>query len=711
MPESNQSPKEILDGVLTRILFRSDDGRFGAGILKDSSSSATTRVAGEIGMLQEGDTVRLVGLMKDDERFGRQFKVAASYPILPHTEAGLVGYLSSGRIQSVGPKLAERLVAYFGTETLQIISEAPERLTEVEGIGPKRSEEISSQVREHVLQRDALVFLQGLNLSASAANKVWQHYGENAITVVRDNPYRLAAEIAGIGFQTSDQLAQQLGFEADSEVRVAAAIIHILTKGFDDGHVYLPEDLLIERTMALIGADTPVGQQLSHLKSAGHLLDDGGIYLPFVHLVETELARRFTACARQIPETSANMLAAIESRLGFQLADKQRDAVELATSTNLMILTGGPGTGKTTTVQAIKRALDAMGEEVVMAAPTGRAARRLADATQASASTIHRLLGYHPVDGFRYGEDEPLPADAIIIDEASMLDQQLALALLRALQPGARLILVGDAHQLPSVGPGNVLADLLSSRTLPTVQLTEVFRQAEASDIVSNAYRILSGVLPESAQMANGGDFFVVTAETPTIAADLIEQMVHVRMPRRFGLDPVEDIQVLAPMHRGVCGAHQLNTRLQDRLNPDGATIKRGGRKFRVGDKVMQVKNDYQKEVFNGDLGRIMAQTESGITIRFDNRVLEYEGDALDNLTLAYACSVHKSQGSEYPAVIIPMLTEHWLMLQRNLLYTAVTRGKSLVVVVGQRRAIERAVRNVEGVQRYTQLAHRLNVQ
>jgi len=518
----------------------------------------------------------------------------------------------------------------------------------------------------------------------------------------------LASEVDGIGFKTADRIAQGLGFDPKSPIRAAAAIIHMLGRAHDDGHVYLPRVELVKRLVKLIGEDAPIESEIDLLIADGVLVDDTGLYLQASFEYEVELCERLQGRVQQGVDPLSVDLDNLERRSALHLAEEQRKAVEMAMTAGLMVLTGGPGTGKTTTIRTIQKVFSAAGLDILLAAPTGRASRRLAEATESSASTVHRLLGFHPVEGFRHTEDDPLEADAIIIDEVSMLDQALALALFRAIPDHTRVVLVGDADQLPSVGAGNVLADILSSQEVPTVRLTEVFRQAGGSKIVESAYRILKGQSPTSGIETEGSDFFIVPADTPDRAASLIETIVSERIPRRFGLDPVTDVQVLTPMHRGVCGAHQLNERLQALLNPHGSPLKRGHRTFRVGDKVMQLKNDYQKEVFNGDVGRIMAQTAEGVALRFDQRILNYDRESLDKISLAYACSVHKSQGSEYPAVVVPILTEHWLMLQRNLLYTAITRGKQLVVLVGQSKAIDRATRNTDGLERFTQLAQRL---
>ncbi|MEE2757750.1 MAG: ATP-dependent RecD-like DNA helicase [Myxococcota bacterium] len=703
-----ETSSETIEGTVKRILFRGDDDRFAVGLLALDDQTELLRIAGELGGISDGDRVRLIGRFRQDARFGHQFKVSACQPILPHTESGLIAYLSSGRIPSIGPKLAQRLVDYFSTETLDIIIHAPNRLCEVDGIGPKRSKEICEQVTDQVFQRDALIFLQGLDLGPALANRIWHRYHEQTINLVRENPYRLAEEVGGIGFKTADQIAQSLGFSPDSPIRAAAALIHMLGRALDDGHVFLPKSELTARVESLIGAEAPIDIELERLVTEGRLIDDDGLYLKNVLATEIELAEQIEG--RLLAEIDPLQLDDdfIDKRLGVSLAEEQRQAVKYACNHALLILTGGPGTGKTTTVRAIQKMFAMAGLRVTLAAPTGRASRRLAEATGVSASTIHRLLGYHPVEGFRHDENEPLEGDAFIIDEVSMLDQNLAIALMRAIPSGARIVFVGDSDQLPSVGAGNVLADLMASGRVQTMTLTTVHRQANDSQIVTSAYQILNGHQPDSGQSRDDSDFFIIPAETPERAAALIETMIKNRIPNRFALDPIEDIQVLTPMHRGVCGANRLNERLQALLNPDGRPVRKGPVSYRVGDKVMQQKNDYQKDVFNGDVGRIIAQSASGAVIRFDQRVIEYDRDGLERIGLAYACSVHKSQGSEYPAVIIPVLTEHWLMLQRNLLYTAVTRGKQLVIVVGQEKALMRAIRNTDGLARYTQLNKRL---
>ena len=712
---------QTLEGKLERVVYRSEDDRFIVALITLDDHPLPLRAVGELAGLNEGERVRLIGEHRVDPRHGPQFKVVAGYPVLPKTGPAVEAWLAAGHIKSIGKTLAARLVAWFGDKTLTVILDAPERLEEVEGIGPKRRREIAAQVHERAHQRDALIFLQSLGVAAGIGRRIFRRYDANTIPLVRQNPYRLAEEVSGIGFATADQIARALGFGPDHPARAAAALVHLLARATEEGHVYLPRETLLDRATALLGDPTVATTVLDETIAEGRLIDeDGAIYLLAQHRTEVEITDRLAHLLAAPVETLRLDIDHFQTTTGLHLAPAQQQALDLAATAPVMILTGGPGTGKTTIVRALLHQLRARAAlttgraahnaplAVALAAPTGRAARRMAEATGAEAHTLHRLLGYHPGEGFRRDEDDPLEATAIIVDEASMVDQTLMAALLRAIRPGTRLILVGDADQLPSVGAGNVLADLLAAAVVPHVRLTEIFRQAEQSRIVVEAHRVLRGLPPQAAPDADHSDFFLVPAPDPTRAAELIRTLVTDRIPRRFGLDPINDVQVLAPMHRGICGAQQLNILLQQAQNPDGEPYDRGNRHFRVGDKVMQVRNDYEREVFNGDLGRITARTDKGLAVSFDGRLVDIDGDALDNLALAYACSVHKSQGSEYPAVVIPVLTEHWVMLQRNLLYTAITRGKRLVVLVAQPHALKRAAANVDGLHRFTGLARRL---
>ncbi len=719
---------ETLEGVLLRFVFTSADGAYAvARLQRDDGSDETVSVVGALGGLNEGERVRLVGRREQSAKYGDQFRVEAGWPVLPHSEAGIRAYLASGKVEGIGPKLAGRIVDKFGADALDVILTAPERLAEVEGIGRQRSRAIQEAFREQEVQREAFVFLQGHVVSAALAARIFKRYGGQTIALVRENPYRMAEEVRGVGFATADRIARSLGFASDSPARVAAALVHLLGQALDDGHTYLPRDMLLERVANLTGTEGAGLPRLPAEATAGGRLpsggadvldallaegrleqEDDGVWLRTPRALEIEAAERvFGLRAAQVPRLKVDT-AAFEQQRGVTLAPAQREALEAAARHPLLVLTGGPGTGKTTIVRALVHAVERSGGRILLAAPTGRAARRLAESTGREARTLHRLLEYSPrEDAFRRDEDQPLEAEALVVDESSMLDLALFTAVLRAVRPGTRLVLVGDADQLPSVGAGNVLADLLSSGAVPAVRLREIFRQASASDIVVNAHRVQAGEVPVPAADPDRGDFFIVTAEDPERARALIGRLVAERIPAKFNLNSFDDVQVLAPMHRGTCGAHALNETLQALLNPDGEPLG-GPRGLRVGDKVMQVRNDYEKEVFNGDVGRIEARTSDGVRVRFDERRVDYAADALDALVLAYACSVHKSQGSEYPAVVMPVLTEHWVMLQRNLLYTAVTRGRRLVVLVGQARALRRAVENDQGLHRFTALARRL---
>ncbi len=693
-----------MSGVIERLLFRADDSDFAVALMSVDSGQPNIRLAGDLGDIEVGETVAVMGRVVHDPRFGEQVRVHAIAPKLPHTEVGIRRFLSSGKIEGIGPKLAERLVNHFGAETIEIITQRPHRLAEVSGIGTKRRAEITNRVQEGAWQRETMIFLHGLGLGSGQALKIWKQYREQTITAIKSNPYRLVNEIRGIGFLKADAMALSMGIEPESAMRISAAIVHALRSALDDGHVFLPRLSLLKRLNRLIGSEIDPIPLINLLVDEARLVEEyEGIYLPFAAEIEKELASFFVDAA-QI--SFAQSMTVHPSELS-SLSPGQAEAVHSVLNGRVCALTGGPGTGKTTTLKTILKILSARGLKVALAAPTGRAAKRMSESTGATASTIHRLLGYHPVDGFRLNSQSPLEVDVVVVDEASMIDQNLMQALVLALPEKASLLLVGDADQLPSVGPGQILKDVIDSGEIPTACLKEIFRQESGSRIIDVAHSIRTGSVPDLSVSSASSDFYWIEAADPMAALGYIEQMVVDRIPKRFGYESKTDIQVLCPMHKGGCGTENLNLALQNALNPDGVPLRKNP-SFRLGDRVIQTSNDHQREVYNGDLGYICHQDRDKVYVEFDGRIVSYMHTEIDQLTLAYAVSIHKSQGSEYPVVIIPVLTEHWVMLGRNLLYTAVTRGKGLVILVGQKKALGQAIRNTESAYRFTSLPRRI---
>lgn len=733
--------QETLEGSVERITYVNEETGYSVIRLAVQGRQELVTAVGNLASVNVGESLRLTGFWITHTQYGRQFKVLDYETLLPATVEGIRRYLGSGLIKGVGPVTAQRIVDYFGLETLEVIEQQPERLLEVPGVGPKRMSMIARAWEEQRQIKEVMLFLQSHEVSATLAVKIYKTYGDEALTIVRENPYRLARDIYGIGFLTADRIARKLGMAPDAPQRVQAGISYVLSQLADEGHVYVPQGELIAKSAEILdvpaemvaeGIEALVAQGEIHREEIAYpLLEDlaseravqeeQAVYLPPFYYSEigvaNQLRRMLDTPRSSLAEFRAadwdQLLGQIAAESAIRLNRDQQEAVRAALTHKVTVLTGGPGTGKTTTVQAIIRLLEGYGHSYALAAPTGRAAKRLSEATGRSAKTIHRLLEFSPAAGYTFqrNEDRPLEADMVIVDEVSMLDLLLANHLLKAIPPTSHLLLVGDVDQLPSVGAGNVLRDIIESGVAKVVRLKEIFRQEEGSWIVRNAHRINRGQMPIFARGAK--DFFLFVEDDPEEAAELIIDIVRRRIPHKFGYHPVDEIQVLSPMYRGPVGVNNLNARLQEVLNPARpGKVERsfGGRIFRLGDKVMQIRNNYDKEVFNGDIGRVVSidPLNQLLTVRIDERPVAYDFSELDELVLAYCVSIHKSQGSEYPAVVVPIMMTHYIMLQRNLLYTAVTRAERLMVIVGTKRAIAVAVRNNKIAKRHTALDVRL---
>ena len=722
-----------LSGQIERITFTNEENGFTIAQVKVPERHELVTVVGTLMAPMPGEILEMRGEWSDHPKFGRQFKVVEYRTRVPATVYGIRKYLGSGMIKGLGPVMAGRIVDRFDQKTLDIIETDIQRLLEVEGIGKKRIDMIAKAWDAQSEIRDVMLFLQSHGVSSGYAAKIFKHYGSQSISVVKQNPYRLASDIFGIGFLTADQIAGKLGFEKDSRLRVEAGILYVLHQLCDEGHVYFPYEPLVSKSCDILGVNRePVLRALGNLALDQTIIIEDinetadtfkqnikAVYLTRFHLCETGIARRLTTLVhatkaiRDIDSDKA--IDWVQRRLSITLAENQMKAVVWAIENKVLVITGGPGTGKTTIINAVLKIYARLKSGILLAAPTGRAAKRMSEATGFEAKTIHRLLEYSlQKGGFQRHEDKPLECDVLIIDEASMIDTLLMYHLLKAVPPMATFILVGDVNQLPSVGAGNVLNDIIASTVVPVVTLDKIFRQAKTSQIVVNAHKINQGRVPSvSANQATDpqNDFYFIEQEDPEKVLEIILELSKNRIPQRFGFDPVDEIQVLTPMHRGVVGAGNLNHQLQAVLNPGEGGITRGDRTYRVNDKVMQIRNNYDKDVFNGDIGRItaIAWESREVLISIDGRAVVYDFSDLDEIVPAYAVSVHKSQGSEYPAVIIPIVTQHYILLQRNLIYTAVTRGKKLVVIVGSRKAMTIGVNNNKTRQRYTRLCHRLS--
>ena len=722
-----------LQGLVERITFTSEEDGYSVIKVRVPGYRDLVTVVGNFVSLCLGETLLMEGIWSTHARFGRQFRVDRYETTAPSTVQGIRKYLGSGLIRGIGPKMAERIVTRFAEKTLDIIENQIERLREIDGIGKYRIGQIRKAWEEQKEIRTLMIFLRSNGASAALASRIFKHYGQHSVDMVMENPYRLAMDITGVGFLTADKLAANLGFAADSPLRAEAGILFVLHESTEEGHVCMPRALLmelcrnklqiethiLEEALSGLKADTRIKEEKLAPAASGLFGDEWAIYLRPIHTSEVGAAGRLDAIQRyrrlQPWIDSQGALDWVRGRLNFSLAPLQEEAVKLALREKVIVITGGPGTGKTTLIRAILAIYERIGARVSLAAPTGRAAKRLAESTGHPAATIHRLLEFSPqIGGFQRNEYKPLPADLVIVDEISMMDIVIANHLLKAVPSQTVLVLVGDADQLPSVGPGKVLGDIIESGRFPVIRLTEIFRQARQSRIITNAHLIRQGAFPDlQADSGQNHDFYFINREDPQEALNTIVQLCTERIPRRFGLDPMEDVQVLSPMHRGEVGTENLNFALQNALNPRGITLESAGRTFRVNDKVMQIRNNYDKDVFNGDIGRIrrIDHEDGEIRVEFDGRSVKYDFSELEELVHAYAISIHKSQGSEYPAVVFPLLTQHFMMLQRNLLYTAVTRARKLVVIVGSKKALAIAVKNNRIQSRFTLLKERLSPQ
>lgn len=726
LEQSETQAPTSLEGTVERITFVNEETRYVVARLVVPGRTRPATIVGTLPSLTPGESLRVHGVWTSHPKYGDQFSVERYEPIVPATLLGIERYLGSGLVKGIGPVFAKRLVEAFGLETLRIIEEEPERLREVGGIGPTRLARIAAAWAEQREVRGVMLFLQAHDVSPAYAARIFKTYGQESVALVRANPYRLARDVPGIGFKTADRVARSLGIAPESPLRAAAGLLHALQGLAEAGHAFGWEAELTRTAEADLQIPaTTLRLALESLVAEGDIVAEAGpsdraLYLPELHAAEVETAERLAALrvtpreARRLDAEAA--LRWVEGATQLSLAESQREALRLALREKLLIVTGGPGTGKTTILRCLLRILERQGVRVALTSPTGRAAKRLAETTGREARTVHRLLEWAPRGtGFQRDAARPLEADLVVVDEVSMLDLPLMRYLLRAIPLHATLLLVGDADQLPSVGPGSVLRDLLETEPLPRIRLTHIFRQAEASRIVRVAASVQRGEIPDFSPAGGdgAGDCYFVREEDADRLRDLIVDLVARRLPARYGVDPVRDIQVLSPMHRGAVGAMELNAVLQARLNPGGDAgreVVRGGRIFRVGDRVMQGRNDYEKEVYNGDIGRVLAvdgETQS-LVAEVDGRSVPYEFAELDELGLAYATTVHKSQGSEYPVVVLPLHTTHYPMLQRNLLYTGVTRARRLLVLAGTTKALALAVRNDRIRRRHSRLGERL---
>ncbi|MBU8848582.1 MAG: ATP-dependent RecD-like DNA helicase [Desulfobacterales bacterium] len=711
-----------LNGHIERVTFSSEESTFCVCKLKVKGEKNLVTIVGNMVNPIPGEFVELTGKWITHAKFGSQFQILQYKTLVPATQFGIQKYLGSGLIKGIGPVMAKRIVKRFGIKSLDIIEKKIEKLSQVEGIGKKRIEMIRQAWDDQKEVRTVMLFLQSHGVSTAYAAKIFKTYGQDSIHIVKENPYRLARDIFGIGFIIADSIAEKLGMEKHAPQRIEAGLEYVLHQLSDDGHVCYPYNELCLKVQHMLEVDRDIVlKAITDSFLAGRIViedineDKKLVFLKKFHVCETGIAQNFERL-KNFPKSvrkidSKKAIEWIKGQIRITLAKSQEEAVKKSLEEKVLIITGGPGTGKTTIINAIIKILKKAGAKILLAAPTGRAAKRMSEATWERALTIHRMLDYSMKEaGFKKNNKNLLKCDVLIIDEASMIDTVLMHHLLKAVPKEATLILVGDVNQLPSVGPGNVLNDLIMSNAVGVVTLDTIFRQARKSLIVVNAHRINKGMFPVLANENKKSNFYFVQKEEPEDVLNTIIDLVQNRIPQKFKVDPVDDIQVLTPMHRGVVGAGNLNHELQKILNPNKGILQRGNREFKVSDKVMQIRNNYDKHVYNGDIGRIVDINfiDQKVLLNFDGREVDYDFSALDEIVHAYAVSVHKSQGSEYPVVIIPVVIQHYILLQRNLIYTAVTRGKKLVVLVGTKKALAMAVNTDKSSRRHTRLSHRL---
>ena len=730
-PDGNRIKE--LTGQIERITYSDAESGYAVLRIDVKGHPDLFTAVGTVASPSVGEVLKMKGTWTEHPRFGAQFRIISYESFAPSSVQGIEKYLGSGLIKGIGPSIAEKIVSLFGPDSFKVLDTQPERLLEIDGIGEKKAAAIVQAWTEQREMRGVMLFLQSHGIGTGYALRVFRHYGSASVQVLQENPYRLAIDIFGIGFMTADKIASSMGFSKESPLRIRAGVLHVINELTREGHIFVPVEELSASVSEILSVPLEMAERgIEECRLGEELIiewysdaegkDECAVYLPAFHYAEVHSAKNL---CRILASPFNGQYAApdvvipwVQEELGIKFAEEQSEAVKKALSSQVMVITGGPGTGKTTLIKAIIKIRSARGFRIMLAAPTGRAAKRMAEAAGHEAKTIHRMLEYtgslSAGGDFMKNENDPLDCDLLIVDEASMIDQVLFHHLLKAVPKGASVIFVGDADQLPSVGPGNVLKDLIDSGVCPVVHLKEIFRQGDESMIVVNAHRVNSGEMPflddkETASHTN--DFYFIEEGDPEKALEIIKKLVTVRIPQKFGLDPVRDIQVLTPMHRGSVGTSRLNAELREVLNTHhGPKVQRMGRTLEEGDKVMQIRNNYDKDVYNGDIGTVIKidGEECRVTVEMDSGKISYDFAELDELVHAYAVSIHKSQGSEYPAVVVPIMTQHYVMLQRNLLYTGITRGKKLVVLVGTKKAVAIAVRNDKTRKRYTRLAGRL---